>query len=207
MLVPILHVAYGTFAARLLAIIEAGGDLEKAATMRLYGAVFAYPLLYGTWARIKNRKYAAMMDVATICIVVGLIPGRMNCIMSGCCDGILIISGGAARWPLREIEIVFYFIFMAVYCKRILKGKTCGQVYPALLMSYGVLRFLLEFLREEFTAQIGIFHLAHIWSLISIVVGAGVYYKVMQSQKNNLKGRKGHVARADHRATKKGGNS
>lgn len=206
-LTAFLHVAIGWPIMRLMAILEVGGDLERAANIRLYGAIFTLPILYYAAAKWTQRKVPMVMDAAAICVIIGAISGRLNCLTTGCCDGIPILADGTLRWPLRQIELLYYFSFMTIYCKKIEAGKTYGQVYPVYLLSYGILRFILEFLREEFTTQIGIFHLAHIWSLISIAVGAVVYYKVRLPHKNNLRGRKRCTAGADQPAAEKGGNS
>ena len=72
------HLIIAVASMRILAIIEVGGDLEKAAMLRLYGAVFVIPPLYYIGAKITGRKTALVMDAAIVCGVIGLIFGRMN---------------------------------------------------------------------------------------------------------------------------------
>lgn len=176
--ISVLHVVIGWSAMRLLAIIETGGNLEEAANMRLYGAVFLLPVLYGLWAKRTGRNVALTLDVAAICVIFGAVSGRLNCLTSGCCDGIRVFFGSEIRWPLRELELLYYAVFVLIYSRRILRQKTYGEVYGIYLLSYGILRFLSEFVREEYTGQVGTFHLAHIWSLIAIAAGAVMLYKV-----------------------------
>ena len=170
---------------RLLAILEAGGDVEKAANIRLYGAILVLPLLYYIWGRVTKRDTALVMDVAAICVIFGAISGRLNCFTVGCCEGTLMFSEGTVRWPIREAELVFYALFILVFWNKILKKKTHGEVYPLYAVSYGTLRFLCEFVREEYTTQVGIFHLAHIWSLIAIAGGAIAFYMVQKAHRVN----------------------
>lgn len=162
----------------LLALAEAGFDLEKAANIRLYGAIFVLPFLYYAWAKKTSRNIALVMDVSAICVIFGAISGRFNCLTKGCCEGITCFFNDAYRWPIREIELVYYAVFIIYFFKKIGTAKTYGQVYPIYLISYGVLRFLCEFIREEFTIKIGIIHIAQIWSLIAIAVGAVMLYRV-----------------------------
>lgn len=184
LLISLGHVIIGWLSMRLMAYIEVGFDFEKAASMRLYGAIFALPPLYYGWAKLTKRDTALAMDVAAICVIFGCISGRLNCLTGNCCRGVLIFDDGTLRWPIRELELVFYIIFLAIWCGKIYKGKTCGQVYPIYLISYGVLRFVCECVREEFTTQVGVFHLAHIWSTIAVAAGIIMFYICMKNQSN-----------------------
>lgn len=177
----------------LLALAEAGFNLKKAANMRLYGAIFVLPFLYYVWAKVKKRNVSLVMDISTICVIFGAISGRLNCLTKDCCDGIQCFFNEAYRWPIREIELVYYVIFIIYYFRKIGTAKTYGQVYPIYLISYGVLRFLCEFIREEYTIKIGIIHIAQIWSLIAIAIGVVWLYKV------NIK----HNSGATHRKLSK----
>lgn len=174
LIIAILHDIVGYTAMRLLAIIEVGGDLSRAANMRLFGAVFLLPLLYYAWARFFRHKTSLIMDAAAICLTIGLIFGRFDCLVGGCCMGVRLPFGGL-RWPLREIELIYYSIFLLYYCPRIHQGKTHGEVYPIFMITYGALRFVLEWFRVEYTTSIGVLHLAHIWALICFMLGLSVY--------------------------------
>ena len=182
LLVALVHVIVGWSCMRLLAIMEAGGDLKKAANIRLYGAIFVLPFLYYAWAKLTKRNTALVMDIAAVCVIFGAISGRLNCLTSGCCQGTLMFNSDTLRWPIRGLELIFYTIFLMYYCGKIMKRKTHGEVYSIYLISYGVLRLICEFVRVEFTTQVGVFHLAHIWSMISIAAGALLYYRVCKNQ-------------------------
>lgn len=174
LIIAILHDIVGYTAMRLLAIIEVGGDISKAANMRLFGAVFLLPLLYYAWARFFRHKTSLIMDAAAICLTIGLIFGRFDCLVGGCCTGMRLPFGGL-HWPLREIELIYYVAFLLYYCPRIHQGKTHGEVYPIFMITYGILRFFLEWFRVEYTTSIGALHLAHIWALICFMLGLSVY--------------------------------
>lgn len=178
-LVPLGHVVIGWTCMWLMALLEVGFDMEKAALMRLYGAFFALPVLYYAWGRMTHRDIPVVMDLAAISVIFGAISGRLNCFTAGCCQGVPL---GSTRWPLREAELIYYVLFVAMFAGRIVKGKTRGQVYPLFLITYGILRFLSEFVREEFTTRVGIFHLAHIWALIGIAAGTVWYLSVMKQR-------------------------
>lgn len=173
---------------KLLAIIEVGGDLSRAANMRLYGALFTLPLLYFAFAKIKKVDVRIALDVASIIACLGLFCGRMGCFVGGCCEGDYIFYT-AFRWPIRELEQVFYIVFVLLYAKKIVDGKTYGQVYPVLMLSYGIFRFVIEWVRIEYTGGIGFIHLAHIWSLVSILVGAAFCFELENKKRMQKKRR------------------
>ena len=182
-LIAVLHDIIGYSAMRFLALIEVGGNFSEAADMRLFGAVFLLPLFYYAGAKYTKRDTALVMDVAAICLVVGLISGRLNCLCGGCCGGARIWGTQTLCWPLREIELLFYAGFMVCFCKKILHGQTHGEVYPVFMMVYGGIRFWMEWVRVEYTTRIGIFHLAHIWAIISFCVGASIYFEMKARRK------------------------
>ena len=172
LLVACGHIVFGWLSSRLMGLIEVGFDVEKAAKMRLYGSVFVLPLLYYLWAKKTKREINLVMDFAAICVILGLFLGRLNCFKTSCCQGMLIVADGTLRWPIRELEMLFYILFIAIYAGKIQKRKTHGEVYPIYMIAYGILRFLCEFVREEYTTQVGFLHLAHVWSILSIAAGA-----------------------------------
>lgn len=182
LIIAILHDIVGYTAMRLLAIIEAGGDISKAANMRLFGAVFLLPIFYYFGAKLFKRDISFVMDVSAVCLTIGLVFGRFDCLVSGCCAGMRIPFGGM-YWPLREIELLYYGAFLLYYCPRIRQGKTSGEVYAVFMLTYGILRFFLEWFRVEYTTNIGVFHLAHMWALISFMMGLSIYGTLIERGK------------------------
>lgn len=181
-IIAILHDIIGYSAMRLLAIVEVGGDISKAANMRLFGAVFLLPVFYYFGAKIFKRKTSLVMDIAAVCLTIGLIFGRFDCLVGGCCAGARL-PFGQFNWPLREIELIYYGCFLLYYCPRIHRGQTQGEVYPIFMISYGALRFVLEWLRVEFTTSLGAFHLAHVWALVCFMLGLSVYGTLLDRQR------------------------
>lgn len=181
-IIAVLHDIIGYGAMKVLAIIEVGGNMEKAANMRLFGAVFALPLLYFGVSKAIKKKFALVMDAASICLVIGLIFGRLNCLTEGCCFGMLLPGSSALRWPIREMEIIYYLAFVIIYCGKILKGKTNGEVYPMYMITYGALRFILELFRVEYSG-VGALHWGSVWAIISVLMGLSIYYSEKEKQK------------------------
>jgi prolipoprotein diacylglyceryltransferase len=68
------------------------------------------------------------------------------------------------------------------------------MAYPFTILVYSIFRFIIEWFREEYTGQVWIFHLAHIWSLISIIGSAIAIYLIKRHYKNNEKPHSKHKA-------------
>ncbi len=183
---PILFVItaiLGYIAARIMGMIE-GFSLIPEGKLRIYGAfLFLIGPAY-LITRIKKWDMADGFDVLSICLVMVLFLFRINCILHGCCYGIEIVENSGIRWPIREAEELFYICFLIYYVPQIYTGKTYGQVYPAMLISYGVLRFIIELFRVEYTTVMHIswLHWGYIWSILSIAVGT-VWIRKLRFQK------------------------
>ncbi len=88
---------------------------------------------------------------------VGIILGRIGCLFHGCCQGkvcppawfTLNDASGVARWPSVPVEILFNVTMIAVFFVMRRYHKLPGQHFHIYLISYGLFRFLHEFLRNE----------------------------------------------------------
>ena len=174
---------FGAVAAKVLALAESGFNLAASAAVRWFGAVWILPLVAYVAAKILKKKAQPFIDATAIVAAIALICVRPFCMLDGCCGGGIIVPGGTMTWPIREVEMIFCVIFIVIYWKQVYEGKSFGQVYPMYMLSYGIIRFFLEWLRPEFTGSIGVIHLAHIWAIISIVIGAAIYFELQTNQK------------------------
>lgn len=179
------HTLIGVFSVSAFAFLETGFQPESLGNMSLFGGVFFMPIVYWAGAKLFKRDMAEVFDIFTICMVFTLMCARVNCIFSGCCFGTLIPGMGGLRWPTRELEIVFYVALLIVLGQKILSGKTCGEIYPLYMISYGVFRFVEEFFRfTEHPAVV--FHMAHLWAVITFGLGLSIYSE-MQSRKKKVR--------------------
>lgn len=184
----LLHSIIGVLFVVIFAYIEAGFDFEAIGNMSLYGGVFFMPIVYLLYALIRKVSIGRAFDIFTISIVSTLFFARINCIISGCCRGILIGDTGI-RVPTRELELLFYALFVIFTLTKIYKNESNCYMYPIYMFSYGVFRFIIEFLREADGESI--FHMGHIWSIISIVIGLGFilgmkYLRGKKNEKENI---------------------
>ena len=199
---PILSITYfviSLIAVKFWALLEVGFDSTKAANMRLYGAIFVLPELSYFIAKLTKRNPALVVDIMGVCATIGLFSVRINCLIAGCCKGVLIEPNGTARWPLVELEMVLCVVLCLYFWNKVYKQQTKGTAYPIIIMIYGIFRFIIEWVREEYTGQIWIFHMAHIWSIIAIIGAAIAIYLINRYNHNHNNMRKSGKRRLSKR--------
>ena len=167
-----------------------GGKGFSFGAVSTYGAYLLAPVFLLLLFR-KNR--AEIFDSFAVYAPVSLLLQRIRCIISGCCYG-RMIGGSAYRWPVREAEILFYAVFLVV-CIWMLReegsaparGKkggrrAFGSLFPLLMIYYGTLRFFLQFARGD--AGAGLFHIAHLWSVVCAAAGLSIYTELSKKREN-----------------------
>lgn len=192
LLLAVSHTVIGLLSVKLFAFLESG----EAGGQSLYGGIFFMPLIYYLGAKIFKRSIADVFDIFAIDMIFTMLCARVNCLISKCCLGLPVPGTDGFCWPTREAELVFYAVLLIWLGTKVGKAKFNGMIYPLYMLSYGTFRFIIEWFRES-ENFIGIFHISHIWSLVSIAVGGFIYYKLKQKngskagKKSNPKKRKG----------------
>ncbi len=170
--IAVTHTLIGVLAVKAFPFIENLGDRDSLGNMSLYGGIFFMPLYYWLVSKILRTDVRKVFDNLTVCLIVTLFCARINCIVSGCCHGKQFFST-AYEWPTRELEMLFHAALLAFFIPRIRKDEKRGQIYPLYMICYGVFRFFEEFLR--YSSGGGIFHKAHLWSVLAAGIGLSVY--------------------------------
>ena len=182
-IMSILHSIAGVICVRLFASIESWGTLLSSG-QSFFGSIFLLPLYYFAGAKIFRRRIGDVFDVFTMCTVTTLLFARIACIFSGCCYGMLLPGSESVRWPTRELELVFYIILLIVLYRKNRSVSHKGEIWPIYMISYGVFRFVVEWMREE-KAILGFFHYGHIWAILSVVIGFSVYFEVKKRRNSH----------------------
>lgn len=177
LILAVLHVMFGVLCVRVFARME-GAD---AGSMSIFGAVFFMPVGYYLGARLSRRPAADVFDIFSVPMVFTLFCSRINCLVSGCCYG-LPIGNTPFRWPTREAEMLFYVVFLLIFAPKVRKGITNGKVYPLYMAAYGIFRGVCEFFRYSSATQ-NLFHISHIWALISFAAGIAIYAAMKKREK------------------------
>ena len=182
LLISVLHTVYGVLTVMLFAFAESGFNPDSLGNMSIFGGGFLMPIAYFLGAKLFKRKPGEVFDIFLICMMFTLMCARINCIISGCCKGCLIFGSETARWPTRELEVVFYIVLLIIFGRRVKRNESRGELYPAYMFLYGIFRFITEFFRVS-ERSAGIFHLSHLWALISFGLGVSLYYELKSKNK------------------------
>ena len=180
--IAILHTVFGVLTVKVFAFMETGFDPDSLGNMSLFGGVFFMPLAYWVGAKLFKRSPVKVFDIFTICMIFTVMCARINCIFAGCCFGLTIPGLGGLRWPTREMEIAFYIVLLLILARRVLHSKSHGEIYPLYMISYGAFRFIVEFFRYT-EHPVGIFHLSHLWAIISLGLGLSIYAEIQTQRK------------------------
>lgn len=122
--------------------------------------------LLGGYAGVELAKKLTGYTQATgdwfaLIAPVGIIAGRIGCLLHGCCLGRECTAHwwtkrdalGAERWPAVPVEIAFNVAALAGFLVLRRRGALPGQHFHLYLIGYGLFRFAHEFLRA--TPRIG----------------------------------------------------
>ena len=122
--------------------------------------------LLGGYAGVEMAKkltgYAeATGDWFAVIAPVGIVLGRIGCLLHGCCLGrecaaawwTINDAQGVARWPAVPVEIAFNVVAILVFMGLRRRRVLAGQHFHFYLIGYGAFRFAHEFLRA--TPRIG----------------------------------------------------
>ena len=173
----ILHTAWGVLTVKVFAAFEAGFAPGSFGQMSLFGGLFLMPLLYFAAAWFLRLLSSVVFDIAAPAMLFTLMCARVNCLISGCCQG-LPIHGTNMQWPTRELELVYYIVFLSLMTPRVARGRTKGEVYPLYMISYGIFRFLIEGFRVS--SSNSYFHMAHLWAILASFAGVAIYMELLR---------------------------
>ena len=190
LILAVIHTVVGVVCVKAFAAFEGVIGPGEAGNLSLYGGVFFMPVFYYAGAKLFRRDVKTVFDIFSMPLIFTLFCSRFNCLVNGCCRGV-VIPGTGMRYPTREAEIVFYLILLHILGTKVFKRRFDGRVYPIYMLSYGIFRFIVEWFRES-EHIFGIVHISHIWSLLAAIIGAVFCFILADRQKKKSKGKKGN---------------
>ncbi len=139
-----------------------------------YGAVFLVPIAFIFVARWMRIPYGDLMDYCAPAECVMLAIMKYQCLVDGCCGGIILRvleDGSEVLFPSQIVELVNALAVMAILLVIAIKKKYRGKVYAWYLIIYGVLRFILNWFRSDNLPLLLGLPSGNIWSLLAVFVG------------------------------------
>ena len=152
----------------------------------LIGGAAVFLIAYFTLGKkICGKETTENFRTVSGCAICGIVfahaLGRIGCLMAGCCYGMETDSVlgmhlpaiGKTVIPTQLYESVFLFLLFGALTAVFFKTKlNCLYLY---MISYGLFRFLIEFLRgDDRGALIPFLSPSQVWSVLLIVAGVGL---------------------------------
>ena len=158
----------------------------------VFGGVIAFVLMYKFFYLKSNENILGeLLIVAPAAISLGHAIGRIGCFFNGCCYGI-----ETDKWygilfpdhlhkviPTQLLEAGFLFILGIVLLVLAFKKRSKYNL-PIYFLSYGLFRFLIEFIRGDERGQLRFLSPSQYWSIILIAAGiALIVFYIRNSKK------------------------
>lgn len=158
-----------------------------------YGAVYLAPITFLIVAKLVQIPYLYSLDFCATagCLILAVL--KVQCIVEGCCAGIILYLNKEnmyIRFPSQIAEFFCALILTAILMYLSLKKKYRGRIYPITLILYGSTRFVLNLFRDDWTrtqAMNLVMPLGNIWSLVAVVVGVVWLLQVKYRKYGNAK--------------------
>ncbi len=161
----------------------------------LLGGVISFLVGYFIFRKRLKQSIVDLLPLASICIVIAHAFGRLGCLFAGCCHGAYLgqeptVGGiymhgkvdGYYTWgyfvPTQLYESLFLFLLFAIFSLTYMKynDKYAMSHY---LISYGVFRFIIEFVRKDNEGKfLGSLTPSQSWCIFMVVLGVALYFFV-----------------------------
>lgn len=154
----------------------------------VYGGIIGGILTAGVYLKIKKASFIEYFDLVMPSVALAQGFGRLGCFFAGCCYGretdawygitfthSSFAPNGVKLIPTQLISSAGDFLFallLVLYARRSPARGRVGSVY---LMLYGVGRFLVEFLRNDYRGSVGIFSTSQFISIGIVAAGILLY--------------------------------
>lgn len=169
LLVTVVLTVVGTAGTYLMYFIE---NLQFAGTS-FYGAVFLVPAAFLWFQKVIRIPYGVLMGLCAPAECIMLAIMKFKCNLDGCCAGrelFINSEGKAVVFPSQMVELVVALLLFAVLMVIAYKKENASKLYPLYLVSYGTIRFVLNFFRDTSVGSL-LLPFGNIWSLVAIALG------------------------------------
>lgn len=154
-----------------------------------YGGLILASLTTVVYARLKGLPLWKLADALAPSIALGYVPGRIGCLLNGCCYGLPTHLPWAIHFPAEHdtrgvgvhptqiydavLGLGLYLGLAALYRRK----KFDGQVFAVYLLGYAVTRSVVELFRGDYPVRYlgGWVTPAHLLSGVALAAGAILY--------------------------------
>ena len=154
----------------------------------VYGGIIGGVLLSYLYCRWKKHNFWSYFDLVMPAVALAQAIGRIGCFFAGCCYGretdawygIMFHNSqqapnGVKLIPTQLISSGADLLLCVVLLLFAGKERANGRVAALYLMLYGVGRFLIEFLRNDYRGSVGILSTSQFISIGAVAAGIVLY--------------------------------
>lgn len=150
--------------------------------LAIHGVLIGGIVALAAYSRFRTVRFVDLADLVSPSVALGQSLGRIGCFLAGCCYG--IETGGSwgfatrfapgLRHPYQLYESAADFILFLGLLRVSSRMKVKGGVFLSYGFGYSLIRFFLEFLRDNDTHVLGLSY-GQWGSLAAALVAAGVF--------------------------------
>ena len=152
----------------------------------LVGGIISFIIGYNLFVKNQHKNanfFTDIMPIAAACITIAHGFGRIGCFMAGCCYGVETDSWLGVKFPQLAHAVYPTQLFEAIFLLA-LSGtlfyiaikKRSVYTLPIYLLSYGIFRFCLEFLRGDNRGELFLLSPSQWFSIIAILSSFVVFF-------------------------------
>lgn len=173
-------------------------SLLKSSGFVVYGGIIVGVLAGFLWTKFRKLNFWDYFDIVLPSVAVAQAFGRLGCFLAGCCYGretnawygiafrnSLYAPNHVKLIPTQLISAAGMFVIAGILFFYARKERKRGQVGFFYLILYSIGRPCVEFLRNDYRGEIGIFSTAQFISVFILIFGVvGFYIMSKKEQKD-----------------------
>ena len=155
----------------------------------VYGGIIGGALTSLIYCRVKKERFLPYFDLVMPAVSFAQGFGRLGCFFAGCCYGretdawygitfhnSSFAPNGVKLIPTQLISAAGDFIICALLLWFASKRPKTGRVAAAYLVLYGIGRFAVEFLRNDYRGSVGVLSTSQLISIGAVIGGIVLYF-------------------------------
>ena len=159
----------GVIGVKIMAFIEMGRWNGRS----FFGAVLFTPILMVLFSYFIKETPSDILDICAPAEAIMLALMKVDCAIQGCCYGKVIridSDGNLIRFPSQVVECLTAILIFIILIMLIYRKKQRGALYYWYMILYGIVRFILNWLRETKPFLLGL-PPGNFWALITFIAG------------------------------------
>lgn len=188
LVISLTMIITGLYSCRFWFFLENGYWMGRS----FFGAIFFAPITMLIVSKLMKMEYNYALDFCAPagCLIFAIL--KIECMIDGCCQGITLYINENREYvlfPSAAVEFVTALLLAVIICVVSKNVEYRGKIYPITMVSYGVLRFILNLLRDDWdrTRRMNLpLPLGNIWSLVAIAIG-GIWIIVLHRKRKYVK--------------------